>query len=130
MTEYVVEKGASALPSGASASDDLFAVSGGRVILKRLIGLTSTSITAAGNHQLQVDVGTPVPVLGSFSLNGLGAGIGITSSGFSHLPSGVLDQVAKDGDVIQVESSDSASGSASWTLVYEPLDPGAKVSAA
>jgi hypothetical protein len=132
VTDYKVDKGASALPSGTSVTDDLFTVSGGRVVLKRILGVLTTSVTAAGSHSLQVVNSVPVTsgIGGSFNANGGSAGYSLEPGGASWLPSGAVDYVLSDGDVIQVKASDTASGSAEWIVVYEPLEPGAKIVAA
>lgn len=134
MTDYVVERASAALPSGEFGYDDLFEVTGGRVVIKRLIGLTTTSVTADGSgFYLWVSGPVAGQALGSgISLNGTPAGYGVSAEGASWAPSGALDVVLLDGYTVQalVSGDSTISGSVAWTLVYEPLDPGAKVEAA
>lgn len=72
-------------------------------------------------------------VLGSsVSLNGVASGQGFSHEGVAAAPSGRLDIVIGSGFLLRatVSGTSTISGSAAWTLVYEPLDPGAKVEAA
>ena len=126
--EYVVERAAAALPSNAYQT--LFQVSGGRVVVTAVFGELTDGVTGAASAQFDasgVSLGNNVPFGGAAAGNLFGgSAVGLAAS----IDVAIGSRVVQDGKVIRVHVDAAIStGEARYTLVYRPLDPGAKVEA-
>jgi len=134
---FRVDKAAATLP--ATATQNLFTVSGGRVAIRAIVGEVTVIVqTQACNAKLRSTptVGTVLDLCGVLDISADEAGTlyGITgtfatalvgaNAGGSVLPS--LPVVVPVG-VIGLNTSATNTGATKWTLWYVPLDEGALV---
>lgn len=115
MCEYVVQRPASGLPQ--AATETIFTISGGNVLLKALVATVTSDIESYSGDITETSVTLGAP--GGFgSFEGLQAGTVV---------SGIVPQVWSQD--ITWQYVQSLTGQVRWTLVYEPLDYGAFVEA-
>lgn len=131
--EYVVERAAAPLPSNTNQT--LFSVSGGRVVVTAVFGEITENISGAGTTMFRVFGSGQGPSLGSGStLNGVGSGnlfggVGSPLIGLS-VDAALGARVVQSGHTVRIVTEDTVStGAMKYTLIYRPLDPGAKVEA-
>lgn len=131
--EYLVERAAANLPQSAQAP--LFTVSGGRVFLLKLVPEVTTVIQNQSDTTSVVvnpTTGSDITIwsLGSIEDRQVGTIWGNGSSeGASVVAFPSAPFVVPIG-TIDLSCSASNTGQIKWTLLYAPLDPGAKVTAA
>lgn len=137
--EYVVVRSAANLPQ--TATQNLFTVSGGRVLLLGMVGEVTTAIQAQANTATVYVGASQTLVPWSDDLNGLAVGkaLGVATgsptdaSGHHNadavFPFPPVPVVVMSGADIQLQCAASSTGQIAWTLWYEPLDPGAQVTA-
>ena len=127
----------------ASTTQNIFTVTGGRVIVHLLLGEVTTIIQAQADN-LKVTsastVGTAVDLASNLDINAkeagtlllvegdgtalVGANAGAALSGV-----GAMAMIIPVGS-IRIETSATNTGATKWDLWYEPLDPGATVASA
>lgn len=136
-----VDRDAAVLP--ATAAGTIFTVTGGRVVVKALVGEVTTvcdstattlkvssspttgtavdltSATAVTSKEVGSLISLPLTLGGALSVNNAGAG---------QIP-GAVAFVVPAGS-ITVTTSATNTGAVKWTLLYVPLDDGASVAAA
>lgn len=139
MSRYTVERAAENLPQSTQAA--LFTVSGGRVAVTEIIGEVTTVLQASGTDDTKLvfnpsvgsdsDLGTSLDIMAYSAVGTLFWLDGLTSP----LQHGVFTRPIDRPLILPLGSVDlncaaSKTGQIKWTLVYAPLDPGAKVVAA
>lgn len=132
-----VEKAAATLPQ--TGNQDLFVVSGGRIIVTGLVGVVTTAVQAQANAAKLVvapTVGAAQDLSATAELNGAALG---TLIGFTGTPGGASSLVLGSGavtkgttfvvnpGVIRLNTAASSTGATRWTLLYIPLDDAAQV---
>lgn len=136
-----VDRATAALPQ--TTDDALFTITGGRVVIKALVGEVTTVIqTQANNTKLKFNptaTGADQDLCAVLDISADAVGELYTISGTVGdamrsdllIGNGVLQDplVLSEGD-IELDCAASNTGSVSWTLVYVPLDDGASVAAA
>lgn len=133
MCEYIVERTAANLPQSAQSA--LFTVSGGRVLLLRLVPEVATAIQNQSNTATvyaNPSVGSDVSLMSPGDIGNQAAGIlwgNAGTTGYSVVSFPSVPFVVPTG-TIDLSCSASSTGQIKWVLVYQPLDPGAKVEAA
>lgn len=138
---FLVERATAALPQTTTAN--LFTVTGGRVIVRALIGQVTTVIQAQANAvKLVYDptaTGANQDLCATLDVNGHAVGImyGITGIVTDALKSNLLfmkndiDQgILLNPGAIALTTAASNTGSVSWSLFYVPIDAGTLVAAA
>lgn len=132
MCEYTVERAAANLPQSTQSS--LFTVSGGRVLLTGLVGEVTTAIQNQGNTSTVLanpTTGSDVTLLSLGNIANLAVGtiFGATANAeaVTLFP---LDKLILPVGSVDLSCAASNTGQVKWTLTYEPLDPGAKVTTA
>jgi hypothetical protein len=131
-----VQRATDTLPQ--TATETLFTVSGGRILLKALIGEVTTAIqNQACNLSVVVDsdAGAADDLASVLSIANDGVGTYYTpeGDGTALLKTGIgwgqscLTPVVIGAGVIQITTSASNTGSVKWDLYYLPLDPAAYV---
>jgi hypothetical protein len=133
-----VSKASATVPQ--STTQNIFTVSGGRVLVKALIGEVTVAIGAGTTPDLKVtsaptvgtavDIATDVVVASdevgtTYSVEGDGTALVAVSSGYA-LPANGMGFVVPAG-VLRIAASESTAGATKWDLWYLPLDPGARV---
>jgi hypothetical protein len=142
----IIRKIALTLPQTATST--LFTVSGGAILVTRLLGLVTTAIQSS-DPQLTLGM---APTVGTAEVNGIAtstslasaeAGTWVTIGNSSGLPTAlvVMASAAKAGNTvfptgefvantgtITWTTGASKTGAMSWYLTYVPLDDGAAVS--
>lgn len=137
-----VSRATAALP--ASATGNIFVVSGGRILVVHLLGEVTTAVQ---NQACTLAIGT-APTVGTGSTTAVGTASSIIAAPigthFSANPGGatVTDLATQAGVLIPaagfvvnignvtITTSATNTGSVKWDLVYVPLDVGAQVVAA
>ncbi|MDX3759342.1 hypothetical protein [Streptomyces sp. AK02-04a] len=138
-----VSRATATLP--ASATGNIFVVSGGRILVRGLIGEVTTAVQ---NQACTLAIGT-APTVGTGSTSALGTATSIIAAPIgTHAtanPGGatVVDLSTQAGALISVgalfvvpvgnitiTTSATNTGSVKWDLLYVPLDNGAQVTAA
>ena len=137
--DYVVERAAANLPQSAQSA--IFTVSGGRVLLLALVPEVTTPIqnqTNATSIYINPTVGSDVQIWSLDSIEDRAAGVmfGLHWNGSGS----TLFEVTVDpfppapiivpAGAIDLSCAASSTGQLKWLLIYQPLDPGAKVTAA
>lgn len=129
----------------ATGETSLFTITGGRVLLKQIVGEVTTVIqTQTTNLKLVYDPANP-PSAGAdtdlcavldLSADAVGTLYGITGTVADALIEGIgmvlaqaTPHILSEGAIHQ-NSSAASSGGIKWTLWYVPLDDGARVAAA
>lgn len=135
-----VERATAALPATTTAT--IFNITGGRIILKGLVGEVTTVIqTQACNLSVNVDsdagasdviasaLDVSAAAVGTyFGVEGDGTALENTGIGWGRLVTGV--GVAVGPGAITITTSATNTGSVKWTLLYQPLDEEAVVAPA
>jgi hypothetical protein len=125
-----------------SAAEEIFRVRGGRILVKALIGEVTTVLGAGTTPDLRInlnpDTGTTKViasdvVVASDEVGTLYSVEGDTTALLESSSGGVTTAVGNGFVVspnvgIEVEASESITGSVKWDLYYLPLDPAAYVS--
>lgn len=133
--ELMVVRPAADLPQ--TTTQDLFVVSGGAVVVTAVIG----EVTAAIQEQttnITLYAGSVGAVWWSSNISSQPAGkyLGWDEPGASMIADTVVRPILRyplllhDGVAIKLSSGASSTGQIKWTLLYRPIDPGAKVTAA
>jgi len=135
-----VEKSAATLP--ATTTQNIFTVSGGRVLVKGIIGEVTTAVQAQVCN-LKVTVvpttGTAYDVAANVDINAdeIGTLYSVEGDGTALLTvsSGAIQAATGTGFIvspgtIRIATSATNTGATKWTLYYEPLDPEARVASA
>lgn len=134
-----ISRATASLP--ATATQTIFTVSGGRILLKALIGEVTTAIqaqacnlsvncnpTVGGTSVIASAVDINADEVGTtYGVEGDGSALVATSSGFT--PGGFGEAIVQEG-VISITTSATNTGSVKWDIYYEPLDETARVVAA
>lgn len=141
---HIVEKSAATLPQTTQSA--LFTISGGKILLKQLVGEVTTIIENQANNTkivanpavgADVDlcavadiandaVGTMYSVTGDFS----DAMVATTSGAIETSPTANSRDAIIAAGTIDLNCAASNTGAVKWTLQYVPLDSGASVVAA
>jgi len=141
-----VHRPTEALPADA-ATDALFTIAGGRVILTSLVGRVTTALQAQANAvKLSYDptaAGTTFDLCTAVETNGDAVGQTYYIAGDVGTPGGLLvggavgqanpvfpKPLLLDAGSILVDCADGGTGSVEWTVTYIPYDNGASVAAA
>lgn len=137
-----VEKTAAVAASGAS--DDLFSVDDGAVLILNLYGIVETALPADTDLDVEFDPddgGTNVtlastlvadsdPTGTTYTLNGTFGGALVAGLDAQDGDAGGSVLIADSGDIVLASSGGGAGGgSIHWYLIYVPLETGASVSA-
>lgn len=133
MCKYTVVRASANFPQ--TDTDVLFTVDGGKILLHALVPLVTTTVQSQTNNVLVIanpTVGSNKTMLNVGDISGLAAGnyfgegptIGTSVQTFPVSP-----WVLSEGS-IDFSCSASNTGQIEWTAIYEPLDPGATLSAA
>ena len=138
---FLVERATAALPQ--TAVGNLFTVTGGRIIVRGLVGQVTTAIQAQANAtKLVYDptaTGANQDLCATLDINGHAVGImyGITGIVTDAMKSNLLfmkndiDQgVMLNAGAIALSCAASNTGSVAWSLFYIPIDTGVTVAAA
>lgn len=124
----------------ATATGHIFSVSGGRIRLIALVGEVTTVIqTQACNLKVTATptVGSAVDLCANLNVSALAVGTQLAMTGTAATALGATNGaiiyqasswVVKEGYVDLITSATNT-GAVKWSLVYEPLDQGATVSA-
>lgn len=134
-----VDRAAAVLP--ATATGTLFAVTGGRVIVRGLIGRVTTAASAtATNIKLRAipTTGPAADISANGAITSAALGTLVTITGLfsdATIIAGagqILDSVGVVCSVgtISLTTDATNTGALEWTVIYIPLDDGASVSAA
>lgn len=137
MCEYTVERAAANLPQ--STHHALFTVSGGRVVVTSLVGEVTTGVQNQSNTTFLTAYNpdfpsTPVTVSTSIGMSDLADGMLISGADGAYYV--VKPQLAvqplelPSGGSIHLSCAASNTGQVKWLITYEPLDPGAAITAA
>lgn len=133
-----VAKASATVPQ--STTQDIFVVSGGRVLVRALIGEVTTEIGAGTTPDLQVqhdptvgttiDVATDVVIASDevgtlYYVEGDGTALIPISSGYAQAAAG--QGFILPAGTLQIVTSESTVGATKWDLWYLPLDDGARV---
>lgn len=134
----VVQRSAKILPQ--SATEPLFTVSGGRVMIVQILGEVTTVIqTQACNLKLNANptVGTSVDICADLNISALAVGIllGITGTFATAMAQGLAlvaqaSPTVVSAGTIDAITSASNTGGFKWTVRYVPIDDGATLVAA
>lgn len=138
----LVSRATNTLP--ATATGNIFTVSGGRVLIVALVGEVTTAVQ---NQACTVAIGV-APTVGTGSTTALGTGssviaapigthVGINPGGAAATDLATQAGVAMpsagflvDAGSITITTSATNTGSMKWDLIYIPVDNGASVAAA
>jgi hypothetical protein len=137
--DIAVERTASALPQ--TASQNLFTVAGGQVLLKSLIGIVTVQIGAVANaidllHGTTTISGNVTDVNGDavgtrYSITGTLADDVVKTAVTVPVARQATELVLPAGNLIlRCAGSDGGGGRVQWTAVYVPLNDGATLVAA
>ena len=133
-----VSKAAATVPQ--STTQDIFVVSGGRVLVRALVGEVTVAIGAGTTPDLQVqhapttgstiDVATDVVVASDeigtlYYVEGDGTALVPISSGYAQAAAG--QGFILPAGTLQIATTESTVGATKWDLWYLPLDDGALV---
>ena len=130
MCEYTVERAAANLPQSSQSA--LFTITGGRVLLVGLLGEVTTDIQNQSNLadvKVNPSVGSDVTMLSLSNIQGHSTGT-MLSEDISVAASFLNPHRVCPVGTIDLSCAASSTGQIKWLLKYEPLDPGAKVTAA
>lgn len=138
---FLVERATAALP--ASTTANLFTITGGRVIVKGLIGEVTTAIQAQANAVKVVydptAAGATQDLSATLDVNGHAVGTlyGITGIPADAMKSSLLfmkndldSGLLLQAGAIALTTAASNTGSVRWSLFYVPIDSGVIVAAA
>lgn len=131
MCDLVVERSSDNLPQ--STTEDLFSVSGGKVLITGLFGKITSTIQAIGQTAV-ISLGSKAIL--SFNPSGLSAGILIGGTDVAETDAltgatpGNTPYIVDDGVTVNFATTQSATGQMEWVLMYVPITPGSKVVAA
>lgn len=135
--EFTITRAAASLPQ--SSTQALFSVSGGLVLVTKIVGVVTTA--TSGANSATVKIGTTqgdFPLLSGLPLGdcavddvlGKDSASSSTWHGAAVTPVPLRPIVVNDGAEISLECDASTAGQVRWLLTYEPLEPGAKIVAA
>ena len=138
---FHVAKASATVPQGTT--QDLFVVSGGRVLVRALFGEVTVAIGAGTTPDLKVQhdpaVGTTVDVASDVVVasDEVGTLYYVEGDGTALIPisSGYAQAAAGQGFILpigttQLVASESTAGATKWDIWYLPLDDGAVVASA
>ena len=138
---FHVSKAAATLPS--STTQDIFVVSGGRILVRCLLGEVTTLVGSGTTPDLQVqmdpatgttiDVATDVVIADDevgtlYYVEGDGTALIPISSGYGQAAAG-QGFILPIG-TLQIVTSETTAGATKWDIWYFPLDEGASVASA
>lgn len=133
-----VSKASATLPQ--TSTQNIFTVSGGRVLVKALIGEVTVAVGAGTTPDLKVtvvpttgtavDIATDVVIASDevgtlYSVEGDKTALLETSSGA--ITTTVGNGFAVSPGVIRIATSESTAGATKWDCYFQPLDPGATI---
>ncbi len=144
MCEYIVERAAANLPQ--STQSPLFTISGGRVVLTSLTGEVTTAVQNQTNNTKVVynpTTGSDKDLSGAVELGNAAVGVYLgldpdmmlastpaLQAATSYVWAELIRPIALGPGTVDLNCVASNTGQTKWTLVYRPLDSGAKVVAA
>lgn len=141
VTEGLVVERATALPP-QTASDDLFTVVGGRVLLKQIIGEVTTQIGAVANNtnlEFNPDDAARGDMCAVLNITGdaVGTLYGITGTAATAMQEATVslarqatELILKPGVIELHCAGNSGTGAIKWTVLYVPIDDGAYIEVA
>jgi len=139
--EMCVEKSDGSVPNG---DDALFTITGGPILLKKIIGIVTDTIGAnVATCTLEVDVTAPSGTVAlstavAITDDAIGTSYTLTAASpgvFTPTTAGTLDQVPTNDILIPIggivaKFSAANTGTIKWYLIYKPLSPNSVVVAA
>lgn len=139
--ERCVEKSDGSVPNG---DDPIFTITGGPILLKKLIGIVTGTIGAnVATCTLEVDVTAPSATVAlstavAVTDDAIGTSYHLTAASpgvFTPVTAGTLDQVPTNDILIPIggivaKFSAANTGTIKWYLIYKPLSPNCVVVAA
>ena len=141
VAEGLAVERAAALPP-QTATEDLFRIEGGRVLLKQIVGEVTDNIGAvANNTKLEVnpDDAAAGDLCNVLNITGDVAGTlyGITGTPANNmfdsitvLAAQATPVILKEGAIELTCAASSVTGAIKWTVIYVPIDKGAYIAAA
>jgi hypothetical protein len=141
VVEGIAVERATALPP-QTATENLFTVAGGRVLLKQIIGEVTTAIgNVANNTNLSFNptdgaAGNMCAVL-DIDNDAVGTVYGITGTVATAMQDSVnvllaqaTPHILKPGTIDLICAANSVTGAIKWTVIYVPIDDGAYIEVA
>ncbi|MET0426667.1 MAG: hypothetical protein ABW046_22560 [Actinoplanes sp.] len=138
---FLLERATAALP--ATTTGNIFTITGGRIVVRGLVGEVTTAIQAQANAvKIVFDptvAGSNVDLCATLDVNGLVVGtyLGITGIATDPMKSALsvmkndLDQGMFFGPgALALTTAATNTGSVKWSLFYIPIDTGVVVAAA